>query len=83
MNLTAQFIEGHHAAQNPLTLATDCPYLATSASWAAWLHGFALGSNHGPLHLITKVTQSRGYTLRVQTVADVHIVPYPDAKAVR
>jgi hypothetical protein len=82
MTLTHRTIEGHDAAHAG-QLATDCPYMATSPSWAAWLYGFALGCNNGPIHLIKAVTQSRGYTLRVRTIADVHIVPYPDAKAVR
>ena len=78
MALLSRVIDGHTAAQS-WQLAKDCPYLATSSSWAAWLYGFGLGSNNAPIHAIKSVTQSRGCSLRVVTAADVQIVPFPKA----
>ncbi len=70
-------VNGHAAAQLGF-LAKDCPHMATSSNWAAWLYGFGLGSNNAPMDGVVKVSQSRGYTLRVKTRGgDNLIVPFP------
>jgi hypothetical protein len=67
-----------HAAANLGYLAKDCPHLATSSMWAAWLYGFGLGCNNAPIDAVKKISQSRGYTLRVVTRGgETLIVPFP------
>lgn len=75
-DLTLTAINGHSAAQLGY-LASDCPHLATSSAWAAWLYGFGLGSNNASMISVKKITQSRGYNLRVQLTNRVDIVPFP------
>jgi len=76
-DLTPYAREGHAAAQAG-AFPADCPHIATSSTWAAWLYGWGLGANNGPVDGIAKVTQSRGYTLRVKTRGGMtYVVPFP------